>query len=425
MTCCPERIRADHLGVFDTAPVWPLCGRIAEAPPPGWNPGQGCPPSRWGNPAFTDAPLSSSFGPRQLVSEGYRYDFHRGIDIPTSIGTPVFALVDGVVRKAGLDPGYSDPLVQLRHYRPGHSSCSSGGGCYTTNYLHMSGWVVEIGDPVSRGDLIGYSGASASGFAHVHFEIRDAPSQDPFSNWSRNAIHPLELLPYPDSAAANLGVSLDSVDASDPLSPRVRLTVTIPMGVELDLDGVEAEVYERMGDGTLRYVAQPGDIPTGNTIEGAGYLVASSWYSMAVWNRQYSYKNSSSIPWNVFLPGGAYESPYGPELPGSYDPNVHLDAQDPANSQVGLFNGMSFAPSHSNASSSEYAVAFEFLALEGVPQAEDLCIQVRAVDVHGSATDWVRHNCTPKRKARRCGLGFECALVLPLLLLMRRRRGRA
>jgi len=94
---------------FDPNMAWPLCGRITENPPAGWQDTDGCPSERFGNSDHTDLPLRSVFGPRPLVSENERYDFHRGLDIPTPIGTPVFAIADGVVRIAGDNPSYSDP----------------------------------------------------------------------------------------------------------------------------------------------------------------------------------------------------------------------------------------------------------------------------------------------------------------------------
>jgi murein DD-endopeptidase MepM/ murein hydrolase activator NlpD len=381
---------------FDSTPVWPLCGRISEDPPKRWKVSKGCPSARFGNPAFHDGPISSSFGPRQLVSGNFRYDFHRGLDIPTPVGTPVFAFADGVVRKAGSDPSYTDPLVQLRHYRPGFSgSCTNGGGCYVTNYLHMSEAAVAIGDSVSKGELIGYSGASsATNFAHVHFEVRNAPPQDPFSGWQRDTIHPLQVLPYPDSGATNIQLTLDDVDATNPLQPIVQATVIIPLSVELDFERLEVEIHEKQPDGSLLQVVQPGDSPVGNTIEGTGYFVEPSWYSLNSWNRQYSYKNSSGIPWSSFEQGGIYESPYWSDLPSSYDPNVHLDVQDPNNYQVGLFNGLSVAPIHYNANSSEYRVSYSFLALTGVPDAANLCVRIRALDVLGNATSWRDNGCT-------------------------------
>lgn len=38
--------------------------------------------------AVTQNDLSSPFGSRLKASEGFRYDFHRAIDIPTERGTP-------------------------------------------------------------------------------------------------------------------------------------------------------------------------------------------------------------------------------------------------------------------------------------------------------------------------------------------------
>ena len=104
---------------FDREAVWPLCGRITENPPDGWAEDDDCPPVRFGRAAHTDEPFSSTLGPRPLYSENNRYDFHRGLDIATPIGTPFFAVASGVVLIAGDDPSYSDPLVSVRHYRPG------------------------------------------------------------------------------------------------------------------------------------------------------------------------------------------------------------------------------------------------------------------------------------------------------------------
>ncbi len=173
---------------FDPTSPWPLCGRISEAPPQNWIDSDGCPSERWGATAFADLPIASPFGPRPLASEDDRYDFHRGIDIATPEGTPVFAIADGVVRIAGSHPSYSDPLVQLRHFRPGQTSCDDV-GCYHSNYMHLTQAVVVEDATVNKGDLIGYTGSSESGFAHLHFEIRNAPGFDKFSSWQRDCIH--------------------------------------------------------------------------------------------------------------------------------------------------------------------------------------------------------------------------------------------
>src|SRR5438034_499084 len=67
-------------------------------------------------------PISSSFGPRLQRSNGGVYDFHRGIDIPTPIGTLVVSIAPGTVRRAGKDPKYADTVVQIEHCE-GRSTC--------------------------------------------------------------------------------------------------------------------------------------------------------------------------------------------------------------------------------------------------------------------------------------------------------------
>lgn len=310
---------------FDPDLAWPLCGRITENPPPEWSESDGCPSDRWGNPDHTDLTLNSVYGPRPLASEENRYDFHRGLDIGTPEWTPVFAITDGVVMIAGDNSGYSDPLVQLRHTRPGASSCDPL-GCYHSNYMHLKEAAVSLDDVVSKGDLIGYTGKSASGFAHLHFEIRDAPPDDIYSRWQRDTIPLLEALPYQSADSAT--VSVEAIDTSDPDNPIVRVTVQSP---RVDVGRVEVLVYDSAYD----LVDQPG-----NVANPLGYNVHPAWFDFKQWNRQYTHKDSSSVPWESFGQGGVNECPYHADHESSYDAHVHMDQADPADYHVGLFNGV-------------------------------------------------------------------------------------
>jgi len=350
---------------------------------------------RWGNPDHTDAPFSSTFGPRQKASEQYRYDYHRGLDIPTAVGTPVFAIADGMVTKAGPDLAYTDALVQIRHYRPGYwGDCKTGGGCYVSQYLHVSSWTVAVGKTVTKGQLIGHTGLSESGFAHLHFEIRNAPGpHDPLSAWQRDAIHPLQVLPYDDTGTANMRVTIDRVEVTFPLKPQVTVSVTLPNDEELDLQRVEVAAYQVRADRTLRLVIQAGNTTTGTTPEGTGYNVAPPWFDMAVWNRQYSYKDAGQYPWRSFQKGGLYQSPYWSVLPAFYDANIHLDQQAPNNRSVGKFNGVTIAPARFNTRSTHYKLSLTFHELTGVANPQTLCIKVRARDARGNTTSWVSYNC--------------------------------
>ena len=362
---------------FDATMAWPLCGRISENPPGGWVDTDGCPAVRWGDPGFSDLPVFSPFGPRQLASEGGRYDFHRGIDLATPTGTPVFAVADGTVKIAGVHPSYSDPLVQLRHFRPGETSCDSV-GCYHTNYMHLSQVVVAEDDVVSKGDLVGYTGASASGFEHLHLEARNASAFDVFSRWQRDAIDPLGVLPYQDASGAS--ISFDSVDTSNPSLPVVALTVQT---AHVDVQRVELTLLDSAGD----VIPQPGNVPNLK-----GYNVNPPWFGMDDWNYQYTHKDSTNVPWESFGAGGVNECPYHPEHPASYDAHVHMDKQkvdpqDPQAFEIGLFNGVElFRPPISGG---VYSLQLTFHELQGV--ADCITAEVFFSSGGSSTASWI--NC--------------------------------
>lgn len=378
---------------MDPSAAWPLCGRIMDNKPRRWKPEQGCPQSRWGTAAHADVPFNSTFGPRPLASEDGRYDFHRGIDLAAPIGTPVFAVADGRVDVAGEDPAYSDPVIKLRHYRPGFTTCSSGGGCYFSLYLHLSGWVVTPGSSVSKGQLIGYTGASASGFEHLHFEVRDAPADDPLSAWQRDAVHPARLLAWPVIEDTN--IAFTAVDLTGADSSRVALTVS---SSRYDLVAVELALFDLSG----AEIVQPGNAP-----DPRGYQVLPSRWNMELWNSQYSHKDSATVPWASFGVGGLRECPYHEEHGPTYSPHLHLDAQFPGRPAEGLFNGLHVTTGNYWLNGARrYAIGLEFLALTG-PAA---CVQATArFAAGGTATSsWGECGALPNQPPL-ADFGFQCS----------------
>lgn len=86
---------------------------------------------------------------------------HAGVDIPGSIGTPVYATADGIVSRAERSGGYGN-LVELNHGRG-----------IATRYGHLSKILVAPNARVSRGQIIALMGSTGrSTGSHLHYEVR-------------------------------------------------------------------------------------------------------------------------------------------------------------------------------------------------------------------------------------------------------------
>ena len=86
---------------------------------------------------------------------------HKGIDIAAPIGTPIFAVAPGIVRRSGWNSGGYGNLVEIQH--PDGS---------TTRYAHNSRLWVAAGQPVQQGQQIAEMGSTGhSTGPHLHFEI--------------------------------------------------------------------------------------------------------------------------------------------------------------------------------------------------------------------------------------------------------------
>jgi murein DD-endopeptidase MepM/ murein hydrolase activator NlpD len=101
-------------------------------------------------------PVIADFG---STNSGGKND---GINIATAMDTPIHASASGTVTYAGDElKGYGN-LVLIKH--------SSG---YTTAYAHADRLLVQRGDFVAKGQVIGYAGQTGDVTRpQVHFEIR-------------------------------------------------------------------------------------------------------------------------------------------------------------------------------------------------------------------------------------------------------------
>ena len=114
---------------------------------------------KWKTPMSYRA-FTSPFGWRTHPISGTR-KFHYGVDLAAPTGTPIYATRAGTVDTASYQAGGAGNYVQINH-----------GDGYRSVYMHMTRYVVKVGQHVSQGQLIGYCGSTGGSTGpHLHFGI--------------------------------------------------------------------------------------------------------------------------------------------------------------------------------------------------------------------------------------------------------------
>ncbi len=125
------------------------------------------------------------------IASGYGYrihpiyktrKLHTGMDFSAKSGTPIYATGDGKISK----------LRRSRRGYGNHVIIDHGYG-YKTLYAHMKKYIVQKGQKVKRGEVIGYVGNTGTSVApHLHYEvIKDSKKIDP-ANFYYNDLTPDE-----------------------------------------------------------------------------------------------------------------------------------------------------------------------------------------------------------------------------------------
>lgn len=134
------------------------------------------------SPPLKDAHVTSDFGFR-----GFRW--HYGTDIRLNTGDSVRTVFDGIVRIKKYDPSGYGYYLLVRH--------KNG---LETLYGHLSKQMVEVGDEVKAGDIIGLGGSTGrSSGPHLHFEFR----------YQGNPVNPRDIYDFKENmlAADSLTIS--------------------------------------------------------------------------------------------------------------------------------------------------------------------------------------------------------------------------
>lgn len=121
--------------------------------------------------ATSKAAVTQDYGATQFARFGYQGKWHNGIDMGAPVGTPVLAAEDGTVVATGNQDLYCRKGAYGKFIVIKHNNN------LVTLYAHMSRQIVQRGDTVYRGGLIGYSGRT--GYAtgpHLHFTVYAGPT---------------------------------------------------------------------------------------------------------------------------------------------------------------------------------------------------------------------------------------------------------
>ncbi len=104
--------------------------------------------------------IAGGFNPKRFHPILKKILPHEGIDFTADIGTPVYATGDGTVTAAYRSTTYGN-VIFINH-----------GYGYQTRYAHLHDFNIRNGEPVKRGQVIGYVGNTGrSQGPHLHYEV--------------------------------------------------------------------------------------------------------------------------------------------------------------------------------------------------------------------------------------------------------------
>lgn len=120
--------------------------------------------------------ISSKFSNRISPIDGL-WEMHNGLDLPSPLGTPVYAVESGTVVTSRFSTSWGN-LVEVSH-----------AGSFKSLYAHLNGRGVEKGDVINKGDLLGWVGSTGKSTGnHLHFTL--------YNNYV--AVDPMEYLTLPE-----------------------------------------------------------------------------------------------------------------------------------------------------------------------------------------------------------------------------------
>ena len=115
--------------------------------------------------------ITQGYGSTGFAKVTYKGKWHNGIDIGVPVGTPVMSAEDGVIAAVGNNDLYCPRAAYGKFIVVKHNNNLA------TLYAHLSRQIVQVGQQIKRGDVIGYAGKTgwATG-PHLHFVVFAGPT---------------------------------------------------------------------------------------------------------------------------------------------------------------------------------------------------------------------------------------------------------
>ncbi len=128
--------------------------------------------------------ISSNYGYRTYwINGGWTSDFHSGVDMAASGGSPIYATANGTVAAINWQSSCGGNYVYIYHY--------VNGKYYTSLYMHMRDIYVNVNDVVTKNTVIGSVGGNpyveywdrCSTGEHLHFSIFNGRVGKDYYTW--------------------------------------------------------------------------------------------------------------------------------------------------------------------------------------------------------------------------------------------------
>lgn len=209
---------------------------------------------------FTNWPVSNSDTPDLIASPfGSRllsgvYDFHRGIDLPNVLSTPIYPVRPGiVVRFEDTSQTIGTPRERYGNWILVQHRSESGVPRHTS-YLHLKAFNnYKVGDTVSTLDTIAFMGKSGVGINTIHLHLEYYKNLSGTSIDKNKAFNPLEILNYNNSNSYLLYI----LKRNDSTGCQIVTSST-----ELDLDKII--IYGTLATKTVGFNQRLGIDPVNN-----------------------------------------------------------------------------------------------------------------------------------------------------------------